>query len=82
MRRLKPLRVTMLIEPPTAFAGRSGVGTFVISIRSRFAVLVPLKLYEREEGSLLAACAPSNMTSVPLDAMPRRPIPSTSPVVL
>ena len=58
--------------PPTAFAGMSGVGTFVTSMRSIFPVAVtPRSVSRPEVYEFEAISMPFVVTSVPLAGMPR-----------
>lgn len=82
-RRSKAFRLITLTEPPIAFAGRSGVGTFVTSIRlillSRSASS-PTERVGLPSGAIaaLATSLPSTVTRVLLPGSPRieMPIPT------
>ena len=49
----------------------SGVGTFVISMRSMLAVLEAVKPAPRDWGASEESSTPSTVSSVPLPGMPR-----------
>ena len=73
MERLKPVLLMILIVPPMALAGISGVGTFETSTRSTLPLALKPRSNVRVPSCEEAISDPFAMTIVPVAGIPRIP---------